>query len=160
MNSSKRLTRDGSLKCSPQVTARGTEVVFAVLSTPKLYRLMRLKLANQTLEPLHKGADRSELDPAFTPDDRQEAFIQLRSGLSLALVIRDLEQGKDAEVPPPSGFAGLRSPALVPDGSRVLYSFSEGGGQQIYSVDKQGVDRRQLTPPSEFPGISSRELPR
>lgn len=140
-----RLTHDGTPKFSPQVIGRGEEIVYTLMATPKLFRLMRLKLADQSVEPLHQEASKSELDPARSLDGRYLAFVQLRGILSLALVIRDLQAGTDGVVPPASGFAGMRSPAIAPDGKRVLYSFAENGQQHIYSVDMRGGDRRAIT---------------
>jgi TolB protein len=150
MNSSEhtglvRLTLDGGLKFSPQVTTRGEEVIYTLMATPKLFRLMRLKLGDRSVEPWHRDAPKSELDPAVSVDGRYLAFVQLRGVLSLALVIRDLQAGSDGGVPPASGFAGMRSPAIAPDGKRVLYCFAGKGSQHIYSVDMQGGDRRMLT---------------
>jgi TolB protein len=138
-----RLTRDGSQKFTPHVA--GDEVVYAVWGTPKLIQLMRLKLADRTAEPLNKEAAKSELDPALSLDGRYLAFVQLRAPLSLALVIRDRKTGSEAAVPPAPGFAGMRSPTVAPDGSRVLYSFADDAQQHILSVDAKAGDCRTLT---------------
>src|SRR5262249_23977271 len=62
-----------------------------------------------------------------------------------SLVIRDTRENRDAEVPPAPGFAGYRSPCFSADGTRVLFAFPEDDRQQIYSVDLQGGDRKQVT---------------
>ena len=49
-----RLTEDGRLKASPMFSQDGSELVFAVLETPKLYRLMRMELADQSIETSKK----------------------------------------------------------------------------------------------------------
>ena len=59
------------------------------------------------------------------------------------IVRRDTEQL--AEILPGDGFDGLRSPAVSPDGSRMLYCHAEGGRLQIYSAGADGSGPRPLT---------------
>lgn len=140
-----RLTQDGRLKLTSAFTGKGDELVFATLETPVLFRLMRLNLADRTVEAFHKDASKSEFEPAFSADGRFCAFAQNFGVLTVQIVIRDRQMQKDAIVPPGTGFSGLRSPAISSDGTRVLYSFADENRQQIYSVDIQGGDRRRLT---------------
>lgn len=137
-----RLTTDGKLKFSPVFGADAKEIVYAVLEKPEQYRLMRLTLATGKVEMVHKAATTSEFEPTFSADGRTFAYLKLRGILSVGLVIRG---AAEAEVKPPDGFAGLRTPAVSPDGSRVLFSSAEGGRQQLYVVDAQGKDRKALT---------------
>lgn len=148
-----QLTSDGGMKFSPQFISRGEEIVFTVLLASKLLRLMKVKVSDRVVEPLHKAAaTHSELDPSVSADGRTISFVQLRGVLSLALVIRDIQTGKDVEVPPAPGFAGMRSPAVAPDGSRVVYSFAEGIHQHLWSVDARAGDRKAIT---DGPGINN-----
>jgi len=140
-----RLTDDGRLKASPVFVKEGTELVFAVLENPKLYRLMRMELADRSVRPLRKDASSAEFEPACSRDGRYYAFVRQRGVLSLSLAILDTQSNTLAEVLPPAGFAGMRSPAFAPDNSRVLYSFAEGGRQQIYSTNIQADDPKKLT---------------
>src|SRR5262249_25603618 len=117
-----------------------------------LMRLMRLRVAVGVTEPLHKDVTLSELEPAVSADGRYLACVHLRGVLSLGLRIRDRKLGTTAEVPPGPGFCGLWGTAMAPDGSRVLYSFAEGGRQKLYSVDVRGGDRKALT---AGPGIDN-----
>lgn len=140
-----RLTDDGRLKASPSFTNEGAQLVFAVLENPKRYRLMRMDMADRTVEPLRADASSAEFEPACSGDGRYCAFVRQRGVLSLSLAILDTRSGALAEVMPPAGFAGMRSPAIAPDNSRVLYSFAEGGRQQIYSTTIQAEEPRKLT---------------
>jgi TolB protein len=140
-----RLTADGRLKLTSAFVGKGDELVFATFESPTLFRLMRLKMADRTVEPLHKDANKSEFEPAFSPDGRYCAFAQNHGVLAVQLVIRDRESNKDAIVPPGAGFSGLRSPAFSPDAPRVAFAFADGDRQQIYSVDLQAADRKTLT---------------
>jgi TolB protein len=150
MNSSRqgqarRLTHDGRLKMDPVVLGGGAEVVFTTQELPTRMSLMRLKLADGSVERLHPQALTSEFEAAFSPDGRYYAFVQSRSNLNLKLVIRDTKGNQDALFDPGGGFAGMRRPSIAPDGSRVVFSIPAPTGQVIASVDRQGRDRRTLT---------------
>lgn len=139
-----RLTHDSLFKRDPVFIARGEELVYVVLDRPEQLRLMRLKLVDRTVHPLHKDEMRSELEPAFSSDGRYYVFLQNRGAASVAMVIRDLQTNEYAEIPPAPGFAGMRSPAFSPDAKRLIYSFAEHGRQQIYSVNTKGKDPKTL----------------
>lgn len=136
-----RLTTDGRVKRDPVFSKPdGSELLFAVLDRPKQLRLMKLTLTNGKVEPVHPDETRSEFEPAVSRDGRFLAFVQNRGNLSLALVIKDLMNGTQVEVPPGGGFSGMHSPAIAPDNSRVLYSFPEDGRQHLFAV---GLDAKQ-----------------
>lgn len=135
-----RLTADGSVKRDPVFSKPdGSELLFVVLDQPKQLRLMRLLLTSGKVEPLHPDETRSEFEPAVSHDGRFLAFVQNRGNLSLAMVIQDLMDGKQFEVPPGGGFSGMHSPAIAPDNSRVLYSYPEEGRQHLFEV---GIDAK------------------
>lgn len=140
-----RLTSNGRLKRDPQFINDGKQLIYVEQENPILLRLMRMNLSDRGIEPLHKDAGTSELEPDFSTDGRFYAFVQGRGNLSLALVIKDLREKTDAEVPPQGGFSGLRNPAISPDNKRVLYCYPEAGRQHIFSVNMQAQDRQQLT---------------
>jgi len=136
-----RLTTDGRVKRDPVfLKPDGSELLFSVLDHPKQLRLMKLTPASGKVEPLHPDETRSEFEPAVSVDGRYLAFVQNRGNLSLALVIKDLQTGTQADVPPGGGFSGMHSPAIAPDNSRVLYSYPEEGRQHLFST---GVDAKQ-----------------
>jgi len=140
-----RLTSDGILKMSPVFSKRGTELIYAVLENPGRFRLIRMNLADRTTESLRKDASTAEFEPACSPDGRYCAFVRQRGVLSLSVAILDRQTNSLMEVMPPSGFAGMRSPAISSDNSRVLYSFADGGQQNIYSTNLQAEDPQKLT---------------
>jgi TolB protein len=140
-----RLTTDGRLKADPVFVRGGEEVVFTVLESPTQWSLMRLKVADGTVERLHPEATTSEFEPAFTPDGSLYCFVQNRANLNLKLVIRDTKQNKDSIYDPGGGFAGMRSPTIAPDGSRIVFSLADATGQQLFAVDAQGRNRVNLT---------------
>ena len=140
-----RLTRDGKLKRDPQYVAGGKQIVYVEQSNPTLMQIVRWDPKTKKATPLHK-ASKSEFEPSVSRDGRYVAFVQSRGNLSLALVIRDREQKKDAQVKPAGGFCGFRSPCISPDSRRVVYSFADGGRQQLYAVDATNAgNRKKLT---------------
>src|SRR4051794_30950847 len=95
-----RLTTDGRTKADPVFVRGGAEVVFSVLESPTQLRLMRLKLADGTVAPLHPAATTAEFEAAFTPDGRFYAYVQSRGNLNLKLVIRDTKLNREAVFDP------------------------------------------------------------
>src|SRR5262245_6429867 len=104
-NSSERLTTDGKLKTDPVFIKDGTEIVYTVQETPTQLSLMRLKLADRTVERLFPQSTTNEFEAAFSADGRYCAFVQSRANLNLKLVIRDLKEDRDAVFDPGGGFA-------------------------------------------------------
>jgi len=147
-----RLTRDGILKASPVFSKKSTELIYAVLENPRRFRLMRMDLADRTTKSLRKDASTAEFEPASSGDGRYCAFVRQRGVLSLSMAILDRQTNSLVEVLPPSGFAGMRSPAISPDNSRVLYSLADGGRQHIYSTNLRAENPQKL---SDSPGISN-----
>ena len=139
-----RLTHDNFFKRDPIFIARGEELIYVVLDRPEQLRIMKLKLADHTVHPLHEDETRSELEPRLFSDGRYYAFLQSRSAASVGMIIRDLEENEEVEIPPSPGFAGMRSPAFSPNGKRLIYSFAENGRQQIVSVNTKGKDRKTV----------------
>lgn len=140
-----RLTTDGRVKRDPVFSKPdGSELLFVVLERPKQLRLMKLTLANGKVESLHPDETRSEFEPAVSRDGRFLAFVQNRGNLSLALVIKDLMTGTQADIPPGGGFSGMHSPAIAPDNSRVLYSYPEEGRQHLFVTGTDAKQPRRL----------------
>lgn len=140
-----RLTRDGRLKRDPQYIDNGRRIVYVEQASPAVLRIMRFDLQTGRAEPLHKDAANSEFEPAVSRDGRYTAFVQSRGNLSLALVIRDRQRQRDAELKPTGGFCGYCSPRISPDNRFVVFGFAEAGRQQIYRVQIDGTQRRALT---------------
>ncbi|MCH2210682.1 MAG: LpqB family beta-propeller domain-containing protein [Fuerstiella sp.] len=140
-----RLTSDGILKASPVYCKDGTELVYALLENAERYCLMKMNVANGHIESLRKDATTAEFEPACSRDGRYCAFIRQRGVLSLSMAIFDRQSNSLVEVLPPAGFAGMRSPAISPENSRVLYSFADGGRQHIYVTNLQAENPVKLT---------------
>src|SRR5260370_9697897 len=85
----KGLTTDGKLKWDPVVINGGAEVVFTLQETPTQTRLMRLKIEDGSVSPLHSEATTSEFEATYSPDSRVYSFLQNRGNLNLKLIPRD-----------------------------------------------------------------------
>ncbi|MBS0263268.1 MAG: PD40 domain-containing protein [Planctomycetes bacterium] len=140
-----QLTTDGRIKYSPIFADRaGAEIVYVLQERAVQFRLLRMKLADRSVTVVHPEQTKTEFEPALSPDGQVLAYIQSRGNLSLALMIHDSRTGKAAEVPPGGGFSGPRSPAISPDGTRILFSYPEQGRQRIYSVNTEAKDQQIL----------------
>ncbi|MBI3860674.1 MAG: PD40 domain-containing protein [Planctomycetia bacterium] len=140
-----QLTRDGRLKFSPVVSHDGREIVYVELADPTIYRLTRLNLADGSTKPLHPDARTSEFEPAFSADGKIYAYLKTSGVLRVNLIIQEVGGATLGDVPPADGFSGMRSPAIAPDRKHVVYSFHDGGHQQLFEVDITGKARRALT---------------
>jgi TolB protein len=140
-----QLTTDGRLKRDPHYIENGKAIAYVEQASPILMRIVRFDPQTKITKPLHQGASKSEFEPSFSTDGRYRAFVQSRGNLNLALVIRDMTANKNAEVKPTGGFCGFRSPCISPKNRRVIYSFAEKSRQQLYSVDMQAGNPKQLT---------------
>ena len=146
-----RLTTDGLTKFTAAFCNAGKDVVYVDYVQGATYRLQRLNLATGKVELQHPQASTSEFEPAFSADGRYFAYLRLRGLLNIHVVIHNVETGSGIEVSPGPGLAGMRTPALAPDASRVVFSFAEKNRQQLYSVDIKGENRQPLT---DSPGIN------
>jgi Tol biopolymer transport system component len=146
-----RLTTDGLTKFTAAFHNEGKEIVFVDYVQGATYRLQRLELPTGKVELLHPKATTSEFEPAFSADGRFYAYLRLRGLLNIHVVIHNAETGSEIEVSPGPGLAGMRTPAIAPDGSRVIFSFAEKNRQQLYTVDIKGENRQPLT---DSPGIN------
>jgi Tol biopolymer transport system component len=138
-----RLTTDGTLKQDP-VFLKGGDLVYTLLESPVLMRLMRLKPGEKAAAKLHPDATTNEFEATFTADAGTYAFVQSRGNLNMRLVIRDAATGKDATFEPGGGFTGIRRPAIHPKGDRVCFALPAANGQEIVSVGRDGKDRKTL----------------
>ena len=138
-----RLTFDGRIKYTPVFCSDGERIVYVDFERPNLYRLKRLSLSGGEAEDLHPEVASFEFEPAWSRGTDVYAYAHIRGTLSVSVLIRS--PGKDpVEILPGGGFDGLRSPAVSPDGSRVLYAHGAKGAQQIHSASTTGPTSRRM----------------
>lgn len=141
-----RLTDDGNFKRDPVFINDGKTLVYSYDEREDLIRAVRIQMddPHKTAEPLF-GEDRShQTEIAFSPDGRYASFDQCTGNLTGKLVIRDLESEKEVAISH-SGRGAYRTPTFTPDGQRVIYAFAEQGPMQLWSVNLQGQDKKQIT---------------
>lgn len=141
----RQLTSDGTLKFAPVFTAGGREIVFATHAVPKQVALKRLKLSDGSQELVHPSLSDHQFDPEFSSDGRYHCFVMSAKSPQLVLVIQDKKTNKQYTFQPPGARSTVRTPRMMPDNSRVVFTLSSPGGQQIASVNMQGQDLKKLT---------------
>ena len=140
-----RLTHDGRMKFTPIFINRGEDLVYVDFEDPKIFRLKKLQISDGTIEPIHKTVSAPEFDPAYSADGKYYRYLKAVGTLSVGLVICSREEQNEIQLAPGSGFSGYRSPAIAPDSSQLLFSFAEGGRQDIFAVGIDGKNRRAIT---------------
>ncbi len=147
-----RITHDGQRKLAPVVTTAGQEIVYSVHESPTLVALKRLKLVDGSQERLHPELAAHQFDACFSPDGLYHCFALSANSPQLVLVIQNTRDRTEATFRPRDSRATARSPSIAPDCSRVVFSLSDRGGQQIAAVDLQGRDLKKL---AESAGLNS-----
>lgn len=147
-----RLTSDGSNKRDPLIIANGQTLIYCVDATDDLIRAYSLDLDDASAEPIPLFDDDRchQTELAYSPDERFVSFSECTANLAGKLVIRDLGAKNDAVISH-SGRGAYRTPVFTPDGQRVIYAFAEKGPMQLWSVNLEGKDKKQLT---ETEGLS------
>ncbi len=142
----KRLTFDGANKRDAIFIKDGTTLVYSYDEREDLIRAVSVDINDLKAgpTPLFDNGRSHQTEIAFSPDGRYAAFGECTGNLTGKLVIRDLEAKKQAEIKH-SGRGAYRTPAFTPDGKRVVYAFAEKGPMQLWSVDLEGKDKKQLT---------------
>jgi Tol biopolymer transport system component len=140
-----RLTQDGRLKLAPTFTSDGEAVVYSVHDVPNRVSLMKLDLADGSQELVHPTLNDHQFDAAFSGDGRYHCFAMSSGSPQLVLVIKDLLEKRETVFRPDGARSTARTPQFLPDASRVIFTLSAPGGQQIASVDINGGDLKRLT---------------
>ena len=151
----RRLTRDGARKIAPVLIEGGDAIVYASHERPNLVALVRLDLRRGVRERVLPKVVNHQFDPAFSTDGRHLAYSRTTTSPQSELVIRDLHEQHEVTFRPRDSRATVRHPSFAPDGSRVVFSLSDVGGQQIATVDLKGQDLTILAPSAGLNGWPS-----
>jgi TolB protein len=146
-----QLTKDGFNKRDPVFIDGGATLVYGVDENRDLIRLWQVDLETLESKPFYESANRHHVEAAFSKDGRYVSYTECTGNLTAHFVIKDLQEKKDYFVKH-SGRGGTRSPAFAPDNSVVVYAFAEKGPQQLWSVDMEAKNKKQLT---QCEGISN-----
>jgi len=149
----------------PAWSADGTLLAFARMtppdgSAPGIFtsRADGSDLRQVTLaKPVGAGGAHFHFDPAWSPDGSRilyEDFVDPPDGLavippSTSIRIVDVVGGADAVfVAPTSSGRHVRHPAWSPDGAHISFTTADGsntGGDEIWTIEPTGANRRQVT---------------
>jgi len=141
----RQLTNDGILKRDPHFVEGGKSLLFGYDEQDDLVRVLKLNLETGKAEPFVPDVgDKHHIEPKLSPDGKFLSVTECTGNLTAKLVIRNLETKKDVYITH-SGRGGTRSPVFTPDSKRVVYAFAETGPQQLWSVQVDGKDKKQLT---------------
>ena len=118
---------------------RRASIVFASHERPNLVALVQVSSRDGSRrERVLPSVVNHQFDPSFTPDGRYLAYSRTATSPQSVLVIRDRREQREAVFRPGDSRATVRYPSFAPDGSRVVFSLSDVGGQRIASVDRTG----------------------
>ncbi|MBI3861013.1 MAG: PD40 domain-containing protein [Planctomycetia bacterium] len=141
----RRLTSDGRLKFTPVFLGDGFEIAYSVHDVPNRLTVMRLKVADGSQTRMFPETEQHLLDLTMSRNGRYVVFGRAATSPQLPLVIKDTVANTEAVYNPQEARAGVRSPTISPDGTRVVFGQSAPGGQQIASVDMKAGDLTFLT---------------
>jgi TolB protein len=147
-----RLTRDGARKMAPTFIDRGDTLVYAAHARPNLVALVQVSLRDGASERVLPKVVNHQLDPAFSTDGRYLAYSRTATSPQSELVIRDRREQREATYRPQDSRATVRHPCFSPDGSRVVFSVSDVGGQQVAVSDLKGQGLTILAPSAGISG--------
>jgi Tol biopolymer transport system component len=150
-----RLTRDGARKLAPTFVNGGAALVYATHERPNLVALEQLDWQSGSRHRVLPRVVNHQFDPAFSTDGRYLVYSRTTTSPQSELVIRDLHEQREATFRPRDSRATVRYPSWAPNGSRVVFSLSDVGGQQIASVDRKGQDLTILAPSAGLNGWPS-----
>ncbi len=104
----------------------------------------RLKrLTTSTINPEFEELRIAFSQSAFSPDGRSIAFTAQTGGKDVLYVedVKNLQSARRLD----SGLEAMVGPSWSPDGKRLVFSGAQGGFTNVYMIDADGRNLRQLT---------------
>ncbi|MGH7634221.1 MAG: TolB family protein, partial [Gemmatimonadaceae bacterium] len=101
------------------------------------------RLVKSTFDPNVQELQILYSQSAFSPDGRLLAFTALGQGKELLYILDVAQRKRIARIELP--LDGITSPSWSPDGHRLVFSGDHGGITDLYTVNADGSDLRQLT---------------
>lgn len=92
---------------------------------------------------LTSGAENSDWDPSFSPDERKIVFAGVR-GTEILEVYAMNADGTDP-VQLTTGGTYSEDPSYSPDGKKILFTSQRSGSREVWVMNADGTDQRQIT---------------
>jgi Tol biopolymer transport system component len=134
-----RLTTDDAAKVGTAWSPDGRWIAFAWVDEPSLGIL---SVSDPKLPPLRIGGQGDH--PAWSPDSASLAYVRILGAENQGdLRVVDREGKKDRVL---VGGRGLKAhPVWSPDGKRIAFDWSKDNHPQVFVVNADGTDLRQVT---------------
>ncbi|OGX08598.1 MAG: hypothetical protein A2Z88_01485 [Omnitrophica WOR_2 bacterium GWA2_47_8] len=145
----KLITRDKRFKYQPGFSKNGEKIVFVKSDEDREAHniwIMNADGSGQQQLTFDKARDSA---PDLSPDEKWAVFSSNRENNNYDLYLLNLENKKTKKIVESPGLDS--SPRFSPDGERIIFISTRGGTQQIWSVNSDGSNLRQLT---QIPGES------
>ena len=136
----RRLTNNPEIDTSPTFSPSGTQIAFASgrSGTPQIY-VIGVDGAGLRRISQESYADR----PTWSPAPFNEIAFTARTGPGFDIKILSIEKGETRQIT--FGEGTNESPAWAPNGRHLAFSSTRAGRLQIFTVDRDGRNLRQIT---------------
>jgi len=104
----------------------------------------KARLTKSTLNPEYEELRYGYSQGAFSPDGRYFAFTAQRKGKDI-LYVHDVRRNRTHRRLEAQGVVQMSGPTWSPDGRRIVFSGLAGGVTDLYMIDADGRNLRQLT---------------
>jgi Tol biopolymer transport system component len=146
--------RGGRVNIAPALSPDGRRVAFLSergqmdielwLADAETGEVIRRLVRGTTLDAHFSSINFIGSAGSFSPDGRQLVFTALRTGRDVIAIV-DAERGGVVRQIPVPGVSTLTNPDWSPDGRSIVFSGNRGGITNLYLLDLQTEEVRQLT---------------
>jgi TolB protein len=137
----RRLTNHPAGESSPTWSPSGTEIAFTSDRTGKA-QVYIMGVDGTNLRRL--TTDESEADRAtWSPAPFNEIAFAARTGPGYDIKVYDIATGRTRQIT--FGEGSNESPAFSPNGKHLAFTSTRGGSKQVYLIDRDGRNVRQIT---------------
>jgi TolB protein len=138
-----QLTRHGSLTLSPTVAGDGRLAYVTYKGgAPAIWGQRRKDGPHEKLYPM-AGADILVSSPAWSPDGRRLAFVQMDRRGNSDIMVLDLASGRARRLT--DGMGINTEPSWNPNGTQIAFTSDREGGPQVFLMQDDGSNLRKLT---------------
>jgi len=136
----RRLTNNPEIDSTPTWSPSGTQIAFASgrTGTPQIW-VVGVDGAGLRRVSAESYADR----PTWSPAPFNEIAFSARSGPGFDIKVLNIEKGETRQIT--FGEGTNESPAWAPNGRHLAFSSTRAGRLQIFTVDRDGRNIRQIT---------------